>query len=244
MQKKWRELWCSARYLSLYGRINTVTYVRLTQGLSWARSESSLYNQVQVCYTKGAGRRASKAYDYYQHSSMHSYNVSLVDNSARMPQGNGSIIGSGVPSVIGRYGPHSEMTTPLLENQTLFTRWYELYRSNSITYIFLAGICPPAMSMRVVSLLQYLILHQVLTILFILRMFLQDHWEIRVITAPAHSPINYPLLSYRRLSLTLCSLTTLTRLDMNMILLVSSTGVLLEILNAALLAGKRLPGKL
>ena len=31
---------------------------------------------------------------------MCSYNVSLVDNSARMPQGNGSIIGSGVPSVI------------------------------------------------------------------------------------------------------------------------------------------------
>ena len=46
----------------------------------------------------------------------------LVENSARMPQGNGSIIGSGVPSVIGRYGPHSEMTTPLLDNQTLFTR--------------------------------------------------------------------------------------------------------------------------
>ena len=64
----------------------------------------------------------------------------LVENSARMPQGNGSIIGSGVPSVIGRYGPHSEMTTPLLDNQTLFTRWLEPYRDYSLFNISPQGL--------------------------------------------------------------------------------------------------------
>ena len=44
-----------------------------------------------------------------------------VENSTRMPKSNGSFLGPGLPSVIPRFGPHGDMTTPLLGPTTPIT---------------------------------------------------------------------------------------------------------------------------
>ena len=45
-----------------------------------------------------------------------------VDKSTRMPKSNGSVVGPGIPSVIPRFTPHGDMSTPLLDPPTLYSR--------------------------------------------------------------------------------------------------------------------------
>ena len=39
-----------------------------------------------------------------------------------MPKSNGSVVGPGIPSVIPRFGPQGDMTTPLLGPSTPYDR--------------------------------------------------------------------------------------------------------------------------
>ena len=66
------------------------------------------------------------------------YYLCSVENSTRMPKSNGSVVGPGIPSIIPRFGPPGDMTTPLLGPSTPYTRLISLLKiDNFKTYFIL-----------------------------------------------------------------------------------------------------------